>query len=416
MQLKQQLCPPSSTETPASFAVPAVPLTPLPACTAPCVTTHMVPATHAMAPAALSAAAAAAAVSTPPSLPRPPLQSQPRTAPASQTLQACSDRVMDNGREVPQPLSRHGTVPGSHHKPSASAEEWEDIVMGCAEKTQTPPPPQFPTPGSVHHVPVGFQQPSASKPAASIDSKVDLVPAGPGPVLPTPPCLTDILTKWEIEDIPHLVSTLRGWLHTSPFPDELPFNMRDPALVLEQLEEAIAALPNYFAATHTVDAMPAAPRTTTAAAATATDVPGQAAALGRDGVSSVPSSRLPDVGVLLSGQWRLPVPAGVLAKPGRSGWLRLCTEEEVPEAWRACMARSPKVSNMAALPSDTVEETGETDPLTDTAPLNTGQRSAQRVPGVMHVSGVANNRLAEAGRAGKHQSQASLQMRRKLGL
>lgn len=329
---------------------------------------------------------------------------------------------------MPLPVSRHGTVPDSHHKPSASAEEWEDIVMGCAEKIQTPPPPpppQFPTPGSMHHVPMGFQQPSASKPTTSIESKVDLVLAGPGP-LPMPPCLTDILTKWEIQDIPHLLSTLRGWLHISPFPDELPFNMRDPALVLEQLEEAIAALPNYFSARPTVDAagdatprgMPAAPRTTTtaAAAATATDIPVQAAALRRDGVSSLPSSRLSDVSVLLSGQWRLPVPAGALAQPGRSGWLRLCTEEDVPEAWRACMARSPKVSNMAALPSDTVEETGETDPLTDTAPLNTGQRSAQRIPGVMHVSGVVNNRLAEAGRAGKHQSQASLQMRRKLGL
>lgn len=291
-----------------------------------------------------------------------------------------------------------------------------------------------------------------SKPTTSVDSKVELAAIT---LLPHPhplPRLTDLLSRWEVEDVPCLASTLRGWLDASALPDELPFNIRDPDLLLEQLEEAITALPAHFGPNRVIPNHDASPICTSNLAApvqngTSRDANGDVAPK-----QTLPSGHgdlpLPSVeggadrsanagpGVAdtgtSQGHGRLPEAARtataaqdvhlknddvVMARPGRpQEWLRFCTEDEVPKCWRACMARSPKVSHMA-MPSDTAEETGETDPLTDAQVVGAGQRTMPRVPGVMHATNGGPSRQGEAGLGGgKFMSKAASQMKRKLGL
>ena len=48
------------------------------------------------------------------------------------------------------------------------------------------------------------------------------------------------LSAWELRDLPALLCALRRWLWESAYPDEVPFTLKDPHYLLEQLGEALA--------------------------------------------------------------------------------------------------------------------------------------------------------------------------------
>ena len=106
------------------------------------------------------------------------------------------------------------------------------VHTGSSELQPLQPPLDTPAPGQ--------QQPPGGAGAGAGGEQG----AGAAPPPPRPPQQQQqqapSLSAWELRDLPALLCALRRWLWESAYPDEVPFTLKDPHYLLEQLGEALA--------------------------------------------------------------------------------------------------------------------------------------------------------------------------------
>lgn len=197
-----------------------------------------------------------------------------------------------------------------------------------------------------------------------------------------------MLSPWELRDVPQLVSALRRGLHEGPYPDDVPYTVRDPEYVLEQLDEALVALEH-----------PAVVRSAGGPAAATTQAPPAAVTEGASfgGQGSMADEQPPPArGALLQpgpslltregsgGGCDSTAPGGLAAAAAEGGLARITVrfarDEELPPLWlllreqqrqREEMQREqspgayggPGGSTALGTTMDTAEQTAETDPV-----------------------------------------------------
>ncbi|EFJ53284.1 hypothetical protein VOLCADRAFT_115857 [Volvox carteri f. nagariensis] len=280
-------------------------------------------------------------------------------------------------------------------------------IAGAAQRYDMPPPSTTPLSSFGAAAAGPSSLPAATSPAfaAPYGSGSTAASAGVGgPPAPKPrPSLSRLLSPWEIRDLPLLVAALRRGLTESPYHDDVPFTIRDPEHVLEQLEEALTVLehPAYAAAAGAATAAPPVPATadgtppitgpsrtqepceggsgpgSASHATPAAPAPGAAAteAGGSEGGGGAgpPGSGMMPMGPPPPPAARVPQAAAAaqaVAVPYPA--VRFANDAELPPAWRQIRDRiaaqreqSPGPGSTAfgtTFDGDTVEQTAETDP------------------------------------------------------
>ncbi|GIL59698.1 hypothetical protein Vafri_14426, partial [Volvox africanus] len=336
-----------------------------------------------------------------------------------------------------QPLSKVSTpvsvpltqAPQQHATPDGATAMQLAIrtaISGTLQRYDMPPPSTTPTTMPAPAAAAPPLVPTAASPSVSavaIIGSCTTSVGGAGPPAPKQRVpLPRLLSPWETRDIPLLVTALRRGLAESPYHDDVPFTVRDPEHVLEQLEEALTVLE------HPAYASAAAATGTALLAPSADCAPGAPGALGTAGASGDVEGigGGPSVSGMPMGPPPRPLPPATRAPPAVAAastltvpypTVRFASDAEWPPIWRqlrdrlaAQRAHSPGPGSTAigtTLDGDTVEQTAETDPVASVG-----------VGGVAGPGGGRHHPQRSAGRSGAPQpvSKKMAKLRKGLGL